>query len=354
VGLLVAVAVVLAVTGPFGGSGSPSGMADNAYPTSLATVVEEPISSQTQESATLGYAGSYTVVNQAQGTYTSLPSVGQVVQQGQVLYKVSGSPVVLLYGSTPAYRTLAEGASASDVTGADVQQLNADIVALGYVSSADLSPTSDEFGFWTKVGVEDLQAALGAAQNGTLALGSYAFLPTAARITAVTPTLGDNAQPGGPALTATSTNRLVTIDLSADQQSEVKAGDKVTITLPDGSTTPGVVWSVGTVATTPSGGGGGSPTVTVDVVPTNPAATGHLDQAPVEVSITSASAPSALVVPINALLALSGGGYAVEVVAAGVHHLVPVNLGIFDDAGGKVQVTGTGLAAGQRVVVPSS
>ena len=69
--------------------------------------------------ATLGYAGSYTVVYQGSGsgqpsgagspsssgstaTFTSLPAVGQVVSQGQRLYSVDGSPVVLLYGTTPA------------------------------------------------------------------------------------------------------------------------------------------------------------------------------------------------------------------------------------------------------------
>jgi hypothetical protein len=61
------------------------------------------------------------------------------------------------------------------------------------------------------------------------------------------------------------------------------------------------------------------------------------------------------VVPINALLALAGGGYAVEVVGGdGLHQPVPVSPGLFDDAAGLVQVTGTGLAAGQRVVVPAS
>ena len=35
-------------------------------------------------------------------------------------------------------------------------------------------------------------------------------------------------------------------------------------------------------------------------------------------------------------------------------HLVPVSLGLFDDADGLVQVSGSGLAAGQRVVVPST
>jgi hypothetical protein len=124
-----------------------------------------------------------------------------------------------------------------------------------------------------------------------------------------------------------------------------------------------VISSVGSVATIPSSGGAngpggsgsGTPTVTVEVTPTDPAATGSLDQAPVEVAITTASVRSALVVPVDALIALSGGGYAVEVVdSAGVHHLVDVSLGIFDDADGLVQVSGSGLAAGQHVVVPAT
>jgi multidrug efflux pump subunit AcrA (membrane-fusion protein) len=76
----------------------------------------------------------------------------------------------------------------------------------------------------------------------------------------------------------------------------------------------------------------------------------------VSVSITTASVKDALVVPVNALLALAGGGgYAIEVVdAAGAHRLVPVTLGLFDDAEGLVQVSGSGVRAGQRVVVPAS
>ena len=161
-----------------------------------------------------------------------------------------------------------------------------------------------------------------------------------------------------------STVRRVTIALDASQQSELKVGDPVTITLPDNSTTPGKVSFVGSVATTPStpsssdqggGGGGGpsTPTIEVDVTPTDPAATGHLDEAPVNVSITTASVKSAIVVPVNALLALASGGYAVEAVGAGgTHHLVGVQLGLFDDADGLVQITSAGLSPGRRVVVP--
>ena len=72
------------------------------------------------------------------------------------------------------------------------------------------------------------------------------------------------------------------------------------------------------------------------------------------VSITTASVKDAIVVPVNALLALASGGYAVEAVASGgTHHLVGVQLGLFDDADGLVQISGAGLSPGQRVVVPS-
>ena len=132
------------------------------------------------------------------------------------------------------------------------------------------------------------------------------------------------------------------------------------ITLPDNSTTPGRVSHVGSVATISSSssgqgaGGSSSPTIEVDITPTEPAATGHLDQAPVNVSITTASVKDAIVVPVNALLALASGGYAVEAVASGgTHHLVGVQLGLFDDADGLVQISGAGLSPGQRVVVPS-
>jgi hypothetical protein len=356
IGLVLVLAVAggtVAITDPFTGGGGPkTGTVDNTARTSLVTVAERRLSSQTNVNATLGYAGSYSVMNQATGTVTHLPAVGEVIRQGRVLYRVDGSPVILLHGSVPAYRSLSEG-----MTGADVKELNADLVALGYATKAELDPTSDEFGWWTHHAVEKLQARLGVTENGVLALGQAVFLPSAARITERLTSPGSPAQPGTAILSATSTRRRVTIALDAAQQSEVRVGDHVSITLPDNSTTPGRVSSVGTVATVPSSDtpdSSSTPTITVEVRPTHLAATGHLDQAPVLVSITTASVKHALVVPVNALLALAGGGYAVEVSSGGTRHLVPVTLGIFDDADGLVQVSGSGLAAGQRVVVPAS
>lgn len=345
--VLVAGGVAAAVTDPFGPSRPSAAATGNAFATSLKTVTSGPLSSQSQVDGTLGFSGGYSVVNQATGTFTSLPSAGQVIRQGQVLYRVNGNPVILLYGRTPMYRNLAASAS-----GADVRQLNRDLVALGYADAADIAGLGwDYFSWETTDALEQLQAHLGVAQTGTLALGAAVFLPGTARITSVTGTLGAAAPQGQTVLQASSTTLTVTVPLSADLQTDVKTGDQVTITLPDGATTPGVVHSVGTVATVNSSG---AATINVQVTLTDPAAAGGLDEAPVQVTITTASVADALAVPVDALLAQAGGGYAVEVAAAGgSHHLVPVSLGLFDDAAGLVQVTGPSLSAGQQVVVPA-
>jgi hypothetical protein len=308
------------------------------------------------------------VINQARGVYTQLPKLGQVIRQGHALYRVSDTPVVLLYGSTPAYRALSTGAR-----GPDVAELNADLVALGYATHAQLSPRSASFGSATTVALERLQAALRVTRNGMLTLGQAVFEPTAVRVTSVSAQPGGRSQPGETVLQGTSTTRQVQVALDASQQTSMAVGNKVSITLPNNQTSPGVVSSVGSVATCPSSSGtggqgsssaapgtdacvsGSTPTITVDVTPSDPGATGAWDQAPVQVGITTASLPNALVVPVTALLARSGGGYAVEVVGAGAsNHLVAVSLGLFDDADGLVQVTGRGLAAGEEVVVPAT
>ena len=56
--------------------------------------------------------------------------------------------------------------------------------------------------------------------------------------------------------------------------------------------------------------------------------------------------------PVEALVALREGGYAVEIVDGNAQrHYIGVTLGLFQD--GMVEITGDGLAEGQKVVVPS-
>jgi hypothetical protein len=316
-----------------------------------AAVTRQDLTATTPVTATLGYAGLYPVTGRGGGTLTWLPPAGRVIRQGQVLYETgNGSPVVLLDGTVPDWRTLDEG-----ITGQDVSQLNHDLVRLGYAARADIAALGWDYYSWqTAYGVQRLEERLGATSPpGSLSRGQVVFEPEALRVSQVTGSLGGPAS--GPVLTATSDRHVVTIPLDAADQSEVKAGDPVSITLPDGTTTPGLVSSVGTVATTTSGPGQGpAATIPVQVTLTDPGAAGTLDQAPVTVNITTAIAKNVLVVPVGALLAQSSGGYVVEVAGPGnTRRWVPVTPGIFDDADGLVQVTGA-LIPGQRVVVPVS
>jgi len=351
VAVVAAGAVAAWRAGVFSPAASSGSGQQGTPPPSTQPVVREDLAATTPLTATLGYAGSYTARGQGGGTLTWLPSVGQVIRQGHALCKTdNGSPVVLLYGSVPDWRLLYEG-----VVGEDVSQLNHDLVALGDADGAAISVLGwDYFSWETAAGVEKLQSRLGiSSPSGSLPLGSVVFEPEAIRVSQVTGSLGGPVS--GPVLAATSDRHVVTVPLDVSQQSEVKAGDKVTVTLPDGGTTPGAVSSVGTVAATTSGPGG-SPTTTipVQVTLTHPQAAGTLDQAPVTVNITTGTAPNALAVPVTALLAQSPGRYVVEVVGPGnSRRYVPVTPGIFDDAAGLVQVTGA-LTRGQRVVVPAT
>jgi hypothetical protein len=346
--LVIVAAVVVSASGAFGKHHArATGVSDNSYPTSVATVTEGSLASQLSADGTLEYTTSggsdYSLVNQASGTFSKLPAVGDVFSRGNVIYRVSNEPVILLYGNTPVYRSLSEGDK-----GPDVRELNRNLVALGYATRSDVDWDWSYFSYETEYALERLQYHLGEDETGYLAEGQAVFLPGQIRIATVGATLGTSAGPGAAVMQATSTSRQIVVNLSASEQSEVKVGDQVQITLPAGNATPGVVSGIGTVAS-----GGSNPTLPVSITLKHPRAAGTLDQAPVTVEITIAKVKNALIVPVDALLALSGGGYAVETVTAnGVHKLVAVSLGTFDDAAGTVQVTGD-VSAGERIVVPN-
>ncbi len=82
------------LAGGFGARGSSgSGKGAGLHGTTTQTVKREALSAQTTLSATLGYAGSYTVsvplsgASTRQGKITWLPRAGGVIRQGQVLYR---------------------------------------------------------------------------------------------------------------------------------------------------------------------------------------------------------------------------------------------------------------------------
>ena len=320
-------------------------------------------------------------------TYTAVPNVGDVISQDQSVYSVSNESVPLLYGSVAAYRAFYVGMS----DGADVGELTQDLINLG--DGRGLAQ-SNHYSSATAAAVERWQRALGLPASGEILLGQVVFEPGPIRVTAVTPSVGESvgggsgagatgggsaAGGGGTVLTATSTTPIVTVDLDVTQEYLVKAGNAVSIVLPNGSSTVGGhIEAVGNVATCPSGGGSGtgtgatngsstasqstcgssgsgsssSPTVPVTITLDSTPELATLDEAPVNVNITTQRAPNVLAVPVNALLALQGGGYGVDVVSRNTDRLVGVTTGLYSN--NLVQVSGSGISVGTRVQVPSS
>jgi peptidoglycan hydrolase-like protein with peptidoglycan-binding domain len=349
---VVAAAVALLTLG--GVFGSANSDAEPA-PSATATVARRDLVQRTTLSGTLGYADTRAIVNSGRGTITSLPEEGRVLRAGAVLYRVDERPVVLLSGSEPAWRPL--GAGVSD--GRDVRQLEQNLRALGYDDEQELT-IDERFDAATTATVARWQPDVGLAATGRVALGDIVFLPGLRRVETVAAALGDRVRPGARVMTTSSTTRLVSAQIDASDQQDVAVGDTVTIDLRNGTTTTGTISEVGKVASAPtaesSGGqmssGSATSTITFEVRLDKPPVAGALDQAPVDVGVTSERAKSALSVPVSALLALRGGRYGLELVRAGATTVVEVTPGLYSD-GGYVQITRGAVKAGDVVLVPA-
>jgi peptidoglycan hydrolase-like protein with peptidoglycan-binding domain len=290
---------------------------------------------------TLGYGTATDVASPRAGTLTRVPTAGSVVERGQSIFDVDLLPVPLLYGDVPLYRDLASGVS----DGPDVQQLEENLVALGY---GDALTVDQHFDGATAAALRAWQTDLGAERTGSLTRTGAVISAGPLRIADVKARKGASVGPGQPVVSTTGTTRSVTVRLDVARQSLATAGAAASIVLPDGKQVGGHIVDVGTVATRDNNNSAAKISVTVAL--DNDADAGRYSEAPVQVRLTKDTADGVLVVPVRALLALSEGGYAVETVRNGVHKLVGVELGAFAD--GYVAITGR-VQPGTKVVVPS-
>ncbi|HEX3834678.1 MAG TPA: peptidoglycan-binding domain-containing protein [Solirubrobacteraceae bacterium] len=164
--------------------------------------------------------------------------------------------------------------------------------------------------------------------------------------------------PAQAILQTASTRLVVSVPLDASKKSEAVLGERVTVELPDGTTSKGRVTEVSPVAQSSTSasnsgpGGSGSSGASSATILVTVALTGHhsslagLDQATVSVNFVQQRARHVLSVPVTALLATAGGGYTVQEAAA-PHRLLAVTPGLF--AAGYVQISGAGIHRGLRV-----
>ncbi len=278
------------------------------------------------------------------------------MKRGEPLFKVDQRPVVAFYGSLPLYRTLDVGTK-----GADVQQLEQNLAELGYTGLT----VDDTYTSATAKVVRTWQASLGLPATGTVEPSQVVFTAGAVRIAGHTARVGDrigggSADRGASVLSYTGTTRLITVELKVADQALAAVGRPVTVTGPGGKTLRGKIAEVGTVATaqenasTASGGTSSAASdarIRVTVTIADQAALGSLDAAPVDVDLVSEERKDVLAVPVAALLALTDGGYGVEIVDGDTTRIVAVKIGMF--AAGRVEISGEGIAEGMMVGVPT-
>ena len=298
----IAAAVVLAA------SGDEAPPVRAATTTATATVERRDLVDRESVAGTLGYAGAAALVAGDSGTVTALPEAGSVIRRGESLFRLDDEPAAwLLYGSLPAWRDFSSGMT----DGEDVRQLERNLRALGHDPDGDMT-VDDDWDWATTAAVLRFEDERGLTEDGTLTRGEAVFRPGPARVGEVRAALGQSVAPGAQIADLSTTRREVVVDLEATRQSLAREGALVTVDMPDGSTARGRITDVGKVAERPASDEG-EPTIEVAVSLRGKAARGRgFDQAPVDVGFEAARRSDVLVVPVTALLARGGGGFAVE------------------------------------------
>lgn len=350
-------AVVVVVLAAGGGTvvllrhGPDAPTAPAAVAVQTATVQRTDLANSQSYAGTLGFGDPQAVTGSGGGVLTQLPAVGAIATRGQPLYWVNDQPVPLFFGATPLFRTL----DTPGLQGNDVAMLESNLIALGYYhGTVPKNPRQATLTANMLAGLKNWQTAVGMPATGTLAVGQVLVVPGPARVSAVTAQLG--AAAAGDIMALTSTQKLVTIAVTADQLGTIATGAAATIQLPTGGSTTGAVTAISAAATSASSQSGagsssgqdGSPMMQVTITPDSQPALGSLVTASVNVQITTVVHHDVLAVPIAALLALREGGYALQLPDG---RLIPVQTGLFTDQ--LVEVSGPGVVAGLRVVTAS-
>ncbi|NGN68300.1 HlyD family efflux transporter periplasmic adaptor subunit [Streptomyces sp. A7024] len=343
--VLVTGGAVTAATLGLGGSSPGTAGTGDALPPATATVERQTLKDTESADGELGYGTATEAAARRPGTLTAVPAAGDRVRRGQALFRADDEPVVLLYGSTPAYRALKAGSE-----GRDVKQLESNLRALGYTGFT----VDDEYSAATATAVKSWQEDLGLTETGAVELGRVVFAPGQVRIDSVAGAAGEAASPGQKVLSYTGTAKAVTVELDTDDQRLAKKGAEVEVRLPDGRTVTGKIAKVSTVLEPGRGDEPAETKVNVEVALPGKAArkaASAYEQAAVDVSFTAGTRKNVLTVPVAALVALAEGGFGLEVVKGGTSRYVEVTPGLFAD--GRVEISGGGVSAGTKVGMPT-
>lgn len=344
---LVAVAAVAGGAGfgihAFASSDDEQGQTADVFDGDTEKVARGELEGSTTAAGTLRFSDPHAVQSARAGVVTGLPKAGGVVSRGERLYAVDNVPVFLLRGTLPAWRDYTSGMS----DGPDVRQLEENLRDLGYF---DDEP-DERFSWATTEAIMDWQEAQRQERTGELPLGSVLFAAGDLRVGTLTASLGNQAAPGAELFEVSDTDQVVNVDMRLDDQQLAVVDKPVTVRLPGGTETTGTITSVGTPTEKESSSGQQQTVIPVVVSLDHPKKAAAFQEASVTVDLPSERREDVLSVPVGALIAITPRQFGVEVVADdGTTRQVPVTTGLF--AGGRVEVSGEAVEAGQRVVVP--
>lgn len=312
----------------------------SSTPTSTAEITKETLIDREAHDGTLAHGDSTTISARGAGTITALPEEGATIARGKALYRLDNKPVTLLYGELPAYRTLKTG-----VKGADVKQFEQNLWALGY---RGFTPDTS-YSWATASAVKDWQDDLGIKETGSVEAGQIVYTDGKVRVDSLSVQRGTVVGSGTEIEKITGTSPLATVLLDSSSGRLAKKDAAVQIKLSDGKVVPGKIFKVKTLVA--KADDGQSETTKYQVTISFDDEIKTQGAAAVSVGFTAGQRPDVLTVPVAALVALAEGGYGVQLVEGSTTKFVAVETGLFAD--GKVEITGTGLQAGAKVVVPS-
>jgi peptidoglycan hydrolase-like protein with peptidoglycan-binding domain len=292
IGAVIAVVIVMMV-GALGLGGHGAERAGSRSPHTGATVhvTRATLINSLTVDGELNHGAELPLGVRAAGTVTWLPENRKVVRRGETLLRVDDRPIVLLYGTLPMYRDLAQedgeeepgdgtaakhpaatagaeptatpsgsprpgtgtsepsggaassgaaaGHSHKPLRGRDVRQLESNLKALGYsgfaVDEVYSAATAKAVGRW--------QRNLGLPEAGTVGIGDVVYAPGPVRIARALVRVGAAAD--GDVLRYTGTKRMVTVNVPVGDAAWAVRGAGVSVILPDGRDVSGKVTGVG-------------------------------------------------------------------------------------------------------------
>lgn len=172
--------------------------------------------------ADLGYGTPVDVAAGANGTVTAAVAQGAVLERGDVLVDIDDQPVVVLYGDVPVWRNLRSGDE-----GPDVEQLETNLVALGY-DPDDTVTVDEDFTADTASMVDRWQEDIGKDVTGRVSMGDFVVVPGPSSVT-VGATVGQQAHSGQVLATLTPRTLVTTIvgGLVGEVESVIAVGEPI-------------------------------------------------------------------------------------------------------------------------------